>query len=86
MKMDMFLNDNYKLLKLLYDNQTIVLEKRVIPLTQAEICSALGMGKVKVNSMFVEMQKEGLVVQQTRGKYCLTDSAEAIIKAIEKVK
>ncbi|MBD5554439.1 MAG: hypothetical protein HDQ95_03605 [Roseburia sp.] len=86
MKIDMFLNDNYKLLKLLYENQTIILEKKVIPLTQAEICSALNMGKVKVNGMFVEMQKQGLIIQQTRGKYCLTDSAEDIIKLIEMAK
>ena len=82
----MFLNDNYKLLKLLYDNQMIVLEKKVIPLTQGEICTALNMGKVKVNAMFVEMQKEGLLIQEARGKYCLTDSAESIIKTIEKVR
>lgn len=82
MQMDLFLNDNYKLLKLLYDNQSVVLDKRVIPLTQAEICAALGMSKVKVNSMFVEFQKEGLLIQESRGKYSLTDIAETIVNSI----
>lgn len=82
---DMFLNDHYKLLKLLYDNQTFVLDKKVIPLTQAEICTALKMSKVKVNAMFVEFQKEGLLIQETRGKYSLTDSSETIIKGIQQI-
>lgn len=82
---DMFLNDHYKLLKLLYDNQTFVLDKKVIPLTQAEICTALKMSKVKVNAMFVEFQKEGLLIQETRGKYSLTDSSEIIIKGIQQI-
>lgn len=81
----MFLNDHYKLLKLLYDNQTFVLDKKVIPLTQAEICTALKMSKVKVNAMFVEFQKEGLLIQETRGKYSLTDSSEIIIKGIQQI-
>ena len=85
MQIDLFLNDHYKLLKLLYDNQSAVLDKRVIPLTQAEICAALGMSKVKVNSMFVEFQKEGLLIQESRGKYSLTDSSETIIKGIQQI-
>lgn len=85
MLMDLFLNDYYKLLKLLYDNQTVVLDKKVVPLTQMEICSVLNMSKVKVNTIFVELQKEGLLIQKTRGKYSLTDKAEAIIDGIEKM-
>lgn len=85
MTMDLFLNDYYKLLKLLYDNQTVVLDKKVVPLTQMEICSVLKMSKVKVNTIFVELQKEGLLIQETRGKYSLTDKAEVIIMGIDKV-
>ena len=32
--MDLFVNDNYKLLKLMYDNQTVILNKRGITLEQ----------------------------------------------------
>ena len=85
MQMEMFLNDNYKLLKLLYDNQTTILDKKVVPLTQEEVCSVLNMSKVKVNSMFVEFQKGGLLVQETRGKYSLTDTADTIIINIEQL-
>lgn len=85
MTMDLFLNDYYKLLKLLYDNQTVVLDKKVVPLTQVEICSVLNMSKVKVNTIFVELQKEGLLIQETRGKYSLTDKACVIVDSIEKI-
>lgn len=85
MKMDIFLNDYYKLLKLLYDNQTVVLDKKVVPLTQEEVCAVLKMSKVKINSMFVELQKEGYLVQENRGKYSLTDSSESIIRGIEQI-
>ena len=85
MQVEMFLNDHYKLLKLLHDNQSVVLDKKVIPLTQSEICAELGMSKVKINSMFVEFQKEGLLIQESRGKYSLTDSAETIVNSIMQI-
>ena len=85
MKTDLFLNDYYKLLKLLYDNQTVVLDKKIIPLTQAEICSVMSMSKVKVNSIFVDLQRDGFLVQETRGKYSLTDTSEIIIQGIESI-
>lgn len=41
------------------------------------------MYKVKVNSVFVEFPKGGLVIQGFRGKYSLADTSEIIIKNIE---
>lgn len=43
--MELFMNDNYKLLKLMYDNQTTVLNKKVVPLTQLELSSELNFSK-----------------------------------------
>ena len=85
MKMDLFTNDNYNLLKLLYDNQTVVMDKKVVPLTQLEISSALRFSKMKVNAIFVQLQNEGYIQQITRGKYSLTDRAESIIRGIEQI-
>ena len=42
MRIDLFLNDSYKILNLLYENQTVVLDKKVVPLTQSEIAKRLG--------------------------------------------
>ena len=83
--MELFMNDNYKLLKLMYDNQTTVLNKKVVPLTQMELSSELKFSKMKTNALFVELQKEGYIVQETRGKYSLSDKAELIIKGIEQL-
>lgn len=88
--MDLFFNDFYRLLKLLYDNQTVILDKKIIPLTQDEVCSVLNMSKVKINSMFVELQKEGYLIQETRGKYSLSHKSEIIMQSLtslnEKIK
>lgn len=80
MGIDLFTNDNYKLLKLLYDNQTTILDKKVIPLTQGEISRALGMSKAKINVMFVNLQECGFIAQETRGKYSLLDKGILIVE------
>lgn len=85
MEIDLFVNDNFRLLKLLYDNQTIVLDKKVIPLTQSEISNELGMSKAKINVMIGELQKKGYVAIQTRGKYVLLDKANCIMKDIDSI-
>lgn len=85
MNIDLFVSDYYRLLKLLNDNQTTVLGKKVIPLTQSDICEVMKWSKMKVNSMFVELQKQGYLIQETRGKYALTDESESIVKVIEQL-
>lgn len=83
--MELFMNDNYKLLKLMYDNQTIILNKKVVPLTQLELSLELKFSKMKTNALFSELQKEGYIVQEARGKYSLTDKSQLIIKEIEQL-
>ena len=85
MGVELFLNDYYDLLKLMHDNKAIILDETIIPLTQQQIATTLNYSKMKVNNMFSILQKEGFVEQKTRGNYILTDSAESIIKAIEKI-
>lgn len=85
MGFEVFLNDYYDLLKLMHDNEAIVLDKKIIPLTQLEIAESLKYSKMKVNAMFGVLQKEGFIEQQMRGKYVLTDKAELILKAVESI-
>ena len=75
MRIDLFLNDSYKILNLLYENQTVVLDKTVVPLTQSEIANELGMSKAKVNSLIGQLQNEEYVSLVTRGKYVLSEKA-----------
>ena len=70
MRIDLFLNDSYKILNLLYENQTVVLDKKVVPLTQSEIANELGMSKAKVNSLIGQLQNEEYVSLATWRKVC----------------
>lgn len=83
MGINLFLNDYYELLKLMHDNEAVILDEKIIPLTQLQIATTLNCSKMKVNSMFSVLQKEGFVEQKSRGKYILTDRAESIIETIE---
>jgi Mn-dependent DtxR family transcriptional regulator len=85
MGIKLFLNDYYDLLKLMRDNEVVILDEKVIPLTQQQIAETLKYSKMKVNSMFRILQKENFVKQKTRGKYVLTDKAETIIDTLEKL-
>ena len=84
MGIELFLNDKYKLLKLLYDNQTLVLNKKVIPLTQQEISEALGMSKAKVNSLIGDLQENGYIALETRGKYLLLEKGILMVEDFRK--
>lgn len=85
MDIKLFLNDYYELIKLLHDNEVRVLDEVFVPLTQQQIADTLNYSKMKVNGMFIELQKRGLVEQKSRGKYVLSDSTESIIKTVEKL-
>lgn len=85
MEFDLFVNDSFRILKLLYDNQTTVLDKKVIPLTQVEISNELGMSKAKINMLIGELQKNGYVAIQSRGKYILLDKAKCIVEDIDNI-
>ena len=85
MGIGLFLNDYYDLLKLMHDNEVIILDEKVIPLTQQQIATTLKCSKMKINSMFSVLQKQDFGEQKTRGKYVLTDKAEMIIETIEKL-
>ena len=48
----------------MHDNEAIILDEKVIPLTQQQIATTLNYSKMKVNSMFGVLQKEGFVEQK----------------------
>ncbi len=86
MGIDIFLNDYYDLLKLMHDNEATILNEKIIPLTQMQIADTMNYSKMKINSMFKVLQREGYIEQKTRGKYVLTDKAESIISTIESLR
>ena len=84
MGIKLLLNDYYDLLKLMHDNEAIILDEKVIPLTQQQIATTLNYSKMKLIACLVCFKKKDFVEQKTRGKYVLTDTAESIIKTIGK--
>lgn len=84
MGIEMFLNDKFKLLKLLYDNQTMILNKKIIPLTQQEIGFALGMSKAKVNALIGDLQENGYIALESRGKYVILDKGKLTVEDFNK--
>lgn len=81
----LFLNDYFELLKILDENEAIILEEKIIPLTQLQIATLMNCSKMKINTMFQNLQNEGFIEQKTRGKYVLTDNARSIIKTINNI-
>lgn len=85
MGIKLFLNDYFQLLKILDENEATILEEKIIPLTQLQIANLMNCSKMKINTMFQNLQNEGFIEQKTRGKYVLTDNARSIIKAINNI-
>lgn len=85
MKMEFFTNDRYKILSCMASCQIHVNGMKIVPISQQQIASEVGLSKKKVNSIIAELKSEGYVCQQsrTRGKYVLTPSAESILSTIE---
>ncbi len=84
MGIELFLNDKYKMLKMLYDNQTTILNKKIIPLTQKEISEALGMSKAKVNSLIGELQENEYIAIESRGKYTILARGKLMVEDLKK--
>lgn len=80
-----FMNDNFIILKMMYDNQVTVLNEIQIPLSQIQIADALGYSKNKVYSVFKTLQQEGYVQAINKGKYRLSDTSIVIIETMEKL-
>ena len=85
MKINDFVNDNFIILKTMYDNQVTVLNETQIPLSQIQIADALGYSKNKVYSVFKKLQQEGYIESIGNGKYRLSDTSIVIIETMEKL-
>lgn len=85
---DLFLNDNYSVLCVLYDNQQEINCRIFTAITQQEIAENLGCSIMKVNSIMLKLKNAGYVTvyKNTRGRYQLTDKAYMLINEIKKLK
>lgn len=86
LSLELFVNDKYKLLKFLYDNQIKVKNDYYVTLSQQEIADILHFSKLKTNNIIKELRKNNFVdiYNNKRGKYIITDKGYKVIEIIGK--
>lgn len=85
---DMFLNDNYLVLMVLYKHQQEVNKNVFTAITQQEIADNVGYSLMKINAIINKLKKAGYVnsYKNSRGRYKITDKAYCLIDTITKIK
>lgn len=85
---DMFLNDNYYVLVVLYENQQEINNHIFTAITQQEIADNLGYSLMKINSIIIKLKKAGYInlYRNSRGRYQLTDKAYMLIHDIKELR
>ena len=82
------MTNNYKVLKLIYDNQVKMTNGSVFtPMTQVEIANQIGVSTITMNAIFKEMLEDDLLYKygNKRGRYCLSEKAIYIITKIDEI-
>lgn len=86
--LEYFGNDNYKVLKFLYDIQIPIenTEEKYIFLSQQEIANIIHFSKTKINAIMQELKRKGFIdnYNKKRGKYIITDIGKQVIGLMEK--
>ena len=84
--LEYFGNDNYKVLKFLYDNQIQVKYKYYIILSQQEIADMVQFSKLKTNGIMQELREKGFIAnyENKRRKYIITDIGYKVIELMQK--
>ena len=84
--LEYFGNDNYKVLKFLYDNQIQVKDKHYIILSQQEIADMVQFSKLKTNGIIQDLREKGFIdnYENKRRKYIITDIGYKVIELMSK--
>lgn len=85
MVLDDFLTDEYKVLKFLYDNQVTILDQKVVPLTQNEVCRKLNISRNKMYRLFYLLLQKKMIVKVSQGKYQLLDNGIVMVETVDKL-
>lgn len=83
-KIDVFLNDKFKVLKTLYEHQIDINGVMLCPVTQQELADIIGCSKAKVNLTLNELAEMQYVqmYNNTKGRYILSEEAIKVIKKL----
>lgn len=83
--LEYFANENYKILKFLYDKQIQVKKECYINLSQQEIADTLQFSKLKTNKIMQELREKGFInYGSKRRKYAITTNGYKVIELIQK--
>lgn len=86
--LEYFGNDNYKVLKFLYDIQIPIenTEEKYIFLSQQEIANIIHFSKTKINAIMQDLKRKGFIdnYKKKRGKYIITDIGKQVIELMSK--
>ena len=84
--LEYFANDNYKVLKFLYNNQIQVKDEYYIVLSQQEIADMVQFSKLKTNGIMQELREKGFIAnyENKRRKYIITDMGYKVIELMSK--
>ena len=89
MKQDVLilLNDNFKVLNVIYDNSIMIGEEFYCPLSQGEMAKIVDMARMTFSRNLQELINIGFVEPRstTLRKYILTSRGEQVIKTIRKI-
>lgn len=83
-ELESLINDNYKVLSLLYDNQITINGETYCNLTQVEMSDMLNVTRMTLSKKLKELKNNNLIVFEKQ-KYVLTNRAIQIIETIEKI-
>ena len=79
---ELFMNDNFKVLYWLHSNQVKINRTYVCPATQQGIGEGLGFSLMKVNAIMLTLRQEGYIdkYKNSRGRYVITTKGKNVLK------
>lgn len=84
-QLDVLVNDCYKVLKILYDNQVTIQNEKYCPLSQEEIAKELGVTRMTISNILKKLKENNLISIDDARKYTVKDNAIQIIEQINNI-
>lgn len=83
---ELFMNDNFKVLRLMQKNIIVINNAHICPMTQQEIAESMGFSLMKVNSIMI-LLRDGKYIDRyknSRGRYVITTKGKKVLSIIDK--
>lgn len=88
MSLELFVNDKYRVLELIYSHRIEVKGESYTSLSQVEIANLIEFSKQKTNKLVKELMDEGFMeyYQNLRGEYKVNAKGQTVINTIKNTK